>query len=101
MARIPLTTYERLPDLQKKILWLAKGANLPVIWATQVLEELSKNGKPTRAEISDAAMGIRAECVMLNKGPHILKAIKSLDDILQRMHSHQLMKNSLLHQLHW
>ena len=93
--------YERLAELQEEILWLAEGAHLPVIWATQVLEGLSKSGKPSRAEISDAAMGVRAECVMLNKGLHIIQAIQSLDDILHRMQSHQLKKNSLMRQLHW
>lgn len=93
--------YERLAELQEEILWLAEGAHLPVIWATQVLEGLSKSGKPSRAEISDAAMGVRAECVMLNKGPHIIKAIQSLDDILHRMQSHQQKKSSLLRRLHW
>lgn len=93
--------YERLAELQEEILWLAEGAHLPVIWATQVLEGLSKSGKPSRAEISDAAMGVRAECVMLNKGAHIIKAIQSLDDILHRMQSHQQKKSSLLRRLHW
>ena len=93
--------YERLAELQEEILWLAEAARLPVIWATQVLEGLSKSGKPSRAEITDAAMGVRAECVMLNKGAHIIEAIKSLDDILHRMQSHQHKKNSLLRRLHW
>jgi len=93
--------YERLAELQEEILWLAEGAHLPVIWATQVLEGLSKSGKPSRAEITDAAMGVRAECVMLNKGPHIIEAIQSLDDILHRMQSHQNKKISLLRRLHW
>ncbi len=93
--------YERLAELQEEILWLAEAARLPVIWATQVLEGLSKIGKPSRAEITDAAMGVRAECVMLNKGPHIIEAIQSLDDILQRMQSHQKKKISLLRRLHW
>jgi pyruvate kinase len=93
--------YERLAELQEEILWLAEAARLPVIWATQVLEGLSKSGKPSRAEITDAAMGVRAECVMLNKGQHIIEAIKSLDDILHRMQSHQNKKNSLLRRLHW
>ncbi len=61
--------YERLAELQEEILWLCEAAHLPVIWATQVLEQLAKSGLPSRAEISDAAMGERAECVMLNKGP--------------------------------
>ncbi|MGZ0020355.1 pyruvate kinase [Nitrosomonas sp. wSCUT-2] len=93
--------YERLAEMQEEILWLAEGAHLPVIWATQVLEGLSKTGKPSRAEISDAAMGERSECVMLNKGAHIIKAIQSLDDILHRMQSHQQKKSSLLRRLHW
>ena len=93
--------YERLAELQEEILWLAEAARLPVIWATQVLEGLSKSGKPSRAEISDAAMGVRAECVMLNKGSHIIEAIQSLDDILHRMQSHQNKKISLLRRLHW
>jgi pyruvate kinase len=93
--------YERLAELQEEILWLAEAAHLPVIWATQVLEGLSKSGKPSRAEITDAAMGVRAECVMLNKGAHIIEAIQALDDILHRMQSHQQKKSSLLRRLHW
>ena len=93
--------YERLAELQEEILWLAEAAHLPVIWATQVLEGLTKNGKPSRAEITDAAMGERSECVMLNKGPHILEAIQMLNDILQRMQGHQLKKSALLRPLHW
>lgn len=93
--------YERMAELQEEILWLAESAHLPVIWATQVLEGLSKSGKPSRAEITDAAMSARAECVMLNKGAHIIEAIQTLDDILHRMQSHQHKKNSLLRRLHW
>ncbi len=93
--------YERLAELQEEILWVAEAAHLPVIWATQVLEGLAKSGKPSRAEITDAAMGERAECVMLNKGPHILEAIQVLNDILQRMQGHQMKKSALLRRLHW
>jgi pyruvate kinase len=93
--------YERLAELQEEIMWLAESAHLPVIWATQVLEGLAKSGKPSRAEITDAAMGERAECVMLNKGPHIIEAIQTLDDILLRMQGHQQKKSALLRRLHW
>lgn len=93
--------YERLAELQEEILWLAEAAHLPVIWATQVLEGLAKTGKPSRAEVTDAAMSERAECVMLNKGPHIIRAIQMLDNILQRMQAHQWKKRSLLRRLHW
>ncbi|HUO44378.1 MAG TPA: pyruvate kinase [Burkholderiales bacterium] len=93
--------YERLAELQEEILWLCEAAHLPVIWATQVLEQLAKKGLPTRAEITDAAMSERAECVMLNKGPHIIEAIEVLDSILRRMQSHQKKKSALLRKLHW
>ncbi|MBK7793982.1 MAG: pyruvate kinase [Betaproteobacteria bacterium] len=91
--------YERLAEVQEEILWAAEAAHMPVIWATQVLETLAKTGRPSRAEITDAAMGERAECVMLNKGPYILDAMRTLDDILSRMQSHQAKKRSLLRAL--
>lgn len=91
--------YERLAEVQEEILWLAEAAHLPVIWATQVLESMAKTGLPSRAEITDAAMGERAECVMLNKGPHITDAIRTLDDILRRMQDHQSKKRPLLRAL--
>ncbi|MBK6714719.1 MAG: pyruvate kinase [Burkholderiales bacterium] len=91
--------YERLAEVQEELLWAAEAAHLPVVWATQVLETLAKTGQPSRAEITDAAMGERAECVMLNKGPHIVAAMHTLDDILQRMQAHQDKKRSLLRAL--
>ncbi len=91
--------YERLAEVQEEILWACAAAHLPVIWATQVLETLAKTGLPSRAEITDAAMGERAECVMLNKGPHVTDAIRTLDDILRRMQAHQAKKRPLLRAL--
>jgi pyruvate kinase len=92
--------YERMAEVQEEILWFCEAAHLPVIWATQVLESLAKKGHPSRAEITDAAMGERAECVMLNKGPHIVAAVSALDDILRRMQDHQSKKSSRLRPLH-
>jgi len=91
--------YERLAELQEEIMWLCEAAHLPVIWATQVLEQLAKTGNPTRAEISDAAMSARAECAMLNKGPYINEALAALDNILRRMAEHHYKKNALLRSL--
>jgi hypothetical protein len=88
--------YERLAEVQEEILGACEAAHVPVVWATQVLETLAKTGLPSRAEITDAAMGGRAECVMLNKGPHIVDAMRTLDDILRRMQSHQAKKRPLL-----
>src|SRR4029077_15741788 len=53
--------FERLAEVQEEILWLTEAAQGPVIWATQVLESLAKDGLPSRAEITDAAMSTRAE----------------------------------------
>jgi pyruvate kinase len=91
--------YERMAEIQEEILWVSEAAHIPVVWATQVLESLAKKGLPSRAEITDAAMGERAECVMLNKGPHLCDAVAALDDILQRMQGHQIKKSAMLRKL--
>ncbi|QNG18696.1 pyruvate kinase [Rhodococcus triatomae] len=91
--------FERLAEVQEETLWLCEAARVPVIWATQVLDSLADAGVPTRAEVTDAAQGERAECVMLNKGPYIVEAITALDDILRRMHRHIYKKNPLLRKL--
>jgi pyruvate kinase len=88
--------FERLAEVQEEILWLSEAAHIPVTWATQVLETLAKTGIPSRAEVTDAAMGVRAECVMLNKGEHILDAVRFLDHVLHRMQAHHLKKRSML-----
>ena len=58
--------FTRLAELQEELLWLCEAAHVPVVWATQVLQSLAKTGFPTRAEVTDAAHAVRAECVMLN-----------------------------------
>jgi pyruvate kinase len=92
--------FERLAEVQEEIMWACEAAHVPVIWATQVLDTLARTGQATRAEVTDAAMSERAECVMLNKGPYISDAIGALDSILTRMHEHQNKKRSLLRRLH-
>ncbi|HUK29762.1 MAG TPA: pyruvate kinase, partial [Candidatus Acidoferrum sp.] len=92
--------YQRLAEVQEEILWFCEAAHVPVIWATQVLETLAKKGMPSRSEITDAAMGERAECVMLNKGPYAVTTVSVLADILKRMQAHQEKKRSMLRHLH-
>jgi pyruvate kinase len=91
--------FERMAEIQDEILWLCEAAHVPVIWATQVLESLAKRGLPSRAEVTGAAMAGRAECVMLNKGPHILLALDFLGDVLARMKGHQTKKSALMRKL--
>jgi pyruvate kinase len=91
----------RLAEIQEELLWLCEAAHVPVIWATQVLESIAKKGIKSRPEFTDAAMAVRAECVMLNKGPYILDAIEALVNVMIRMHEHQRKKFSRLRALHW
>jgi pyruvate kinase len=91
--------FERLSEVQEEILWLCEAAHTPVIWATQVLESFAKGGMPSRAEVTDAAMASRAECVMLNKGPYIVETLEFLRGILRRMVAHQNKKTAMLRRL--
>jgi pyruvate kinase len=91
--------FGRTAEMQEEILWIGEAAQVPVIWATQVLESLVKTGTPLRGEMTDAAMAARAECVMLNKGPYILEAIAELDRLFARMGGHQHKKTPQLRRL--
>ncbi len=91
----------RLAEIQEELLWLCEAAHVPVVWATQVLESIAKKGTKSRAEFTDAAMAVRAECVMLNKGPYIVDALAALVNIMIRMQEHQHKKFPRLRALHW
>lgn len=91
--------FERMSEMQKEIMQICSAAHVPVIWATQVLEKLAKEGVATRSEVSDAAEAARAECVMLNKGPNIIKTVKVLNDILNRMKGHMDKKRYVMRPL--
>jgi len=91
--------FERLSEVQEEIIWLCEAAHVPVIWATQILENMAKSGAPSRPEVTDAAMSIRAECVMLNKGPHIVSALDFLIRVLARMEGHYSKRMATLRKL--
>ncbi len=93
------TGWENFATIQEEIMRLGEAAHIPVIWATQVLESLAKKGVPTRSEITDAALSQRAECVMLNKGKYIEKALKTLNEILVKMQNHQKKRQTMLPRL--
>jgi pyruvate kinase len=92
--------FPRLAEMQEELLWLCEAAHVPIVWATEVLESLRKKGTFTRGEMTDAAMSARAECVMLNKGPHVGEAIDVLSGLLARMSEHQNKKTPRLRALH-
>ncbi len=91
--------FERTAEMQEEILWICEAASVPTIWATQVLEDLVKDGLPSRGEMTDAAMAARAECVMLNKGPHAAEAVTLLDGMMGRMDEHIFKKTPTLRAL--
>lgn len=90
---------ERLAEMQEEMLWLCEAAHVPVIWATQVLDRFVHKGDTSRAELTDAAMAERAECVMLNKGRYVREAVTLLDGLLGVMEGHQFKKTSRLRAL--
>lgn len=84
--------FERMGEIQEEILWICESAHTPVVWATQVLENLNKTGIATRSEITDVAHAAMAECVMINKGNHTIEVISVLKDILSRIGGHHIKK---------
>ncbi|MFC2084445.1 pyruvate kinase [Bacteroidota bacterium] len=92
--------WKNLAEVQEEILMLCEAAHIPIVWATQVLESLAKKGRPSRAEITDAAMADRAECVMLNKGPFIFDTIRTLEQILKIAEEHQSKRAPMKKALH-
>jgi pyruvate kinase len=51
--------------------------------------------------MTDAAMSERAECVMLNKGPHLFEALRVLEDVVLRMHGLQSKKTAQFRARYW
>lgn len=91
--------FERMAEIQEELLWLCEAAHIPVIWATQVLERFVKEGTPSRGEMTDAALAVRAESVMLNKGPFVAEAVTILDSLMIRMSAHLRKKTPQLRAL--
>ncbi|MEF3367057.1 pyruvate kinase [Methylocystis sp. 9N] len=91
--------FARLSEMQEEILWLCEAAHVPVIWATQVLDQLVHEGVASRPETTDAAMAQRADCVMLNKGDYLPQGVRFLRDVITRMERHQSKKFARLAKL--
>jgi pyruvate kinase len=74
--------WDALSSIQEEILRVCAAAHVPCIWATEVLDTMAHRGTPTRPEITDAAMGARAEGLMLNKGANITETVRTLRRIV-------------------
>ena len=80
---------ERVPLAQKEITRRARARKIPVILATQVLESMTIESRPTRAEVSDAANAVEdgVDAIMLAgetaSGAHPARVVQVLDTILR------------------
>jgi pyruvate kinase len=80
---------ERVPRVQKEILRQARARGIPAIVATQVLESMRVEPRPTRAEVSDAAGAVDAgaDAIMLSgetaTGQFPVKSVETLDAIIR------------------
>ncbi len=80
---------ERVPQLQKSMTRRARAAGVPVIVATQVLETMTYQPRPTRAEVSDAANAVDdgVDAIMLSGetaiGAHPERVVETLDAIIR------------------
>lgn len=93
--------YIDLAGFQQEIMWISEAGDIPVVWATEVLDTLISEGIPTRSEVTDAAEGTRADCIMLNKGDYIVDGVKTLNRIIERMEPLQYKKTPILGKLNF
>ncbi len=94
---------EKVPTIQKHIISKAIQANRPVITATQMLETMSQNPVPTRAEASDVANAIYdgTDAVMLSgetaSGKYPVKAVKMMTRIAAEAEKSPFIKYNIRH----
>jgi pyruvate kinase len=84
----------RVPWIQRDILKRCEAANKPVITATQMLESMTHNSRPTRAEVTDVTVAIRegSDAVMLSgetaAGVDPVRVVRTMAGIIRESESH-------------
>ena len=93
--------YEELPGIQKKIVKTCRLHNKCSIIATEILESMIKQPRPTRAEVSDAANAVYdgTSALLLTgetaEGAHPVEAVKAMAKIMRQAEQDKLTFNFL------
>lgn len=95
------TSAADVPIIQQKIIRLARQYQKPVIVATQMLESMTENPRPTRAEVSDVANAVlyQVDGVMLSgetaSGKYPIEVVQTMKDIILEVEKNPEYKNNI------